>query len=86
MDNQIVIALLKSRLYSHEDIAKLHGVSRSRITQIARDAGLSAEHKQNTLTTDIWTELLAQYPARTITYLANKYNISRAAIYQRINR
>ena len=84
MNKEIIIALLKSRLYSHEDIAKMHCLSRSRITQIASEAGLSASHKQNALTKETWLQLLSEYPYQTVTYLANKYNISRAAIYQQI--
>ena len=86
MTKEIIVALLKSRLYSHEDIAKMHHISRSRVTQIASEAGLSASHKQNTLTKETWSQLLSEYPYQTVTYLANKYNISRAAIYQQIRK
>ena len=74
--------LLATGNYTHEQIATLSGVSRSRVTQVANNAGTRT--KQNTLTSTQWVELLAQYPDCTITYLANKYNISRAAIYRKL--
>lgn len=73
---------LLNRGLTHAAIADITGVSRSRITQLANNQG--TRKKQNTLTSTQWDELLAQYPEQTITYLANKYNISRAAIYRKL--
>tara|TARA_R110000851_G_C13101976_1_gene568694 strand:- start:16948 stop:17190 length:243 start_codon:yes stop_codon:yes gene_type:complete len=72
--------LLATGNFTHAEIAKYCGLSRSRITQIAGNTG----RKQNTLTSTQWDELLAQYPYHTITYLAGKYTISRAAIYRKL--
>jgi len=82
INNDTVKRLLKSGDFTHAEIATYCGLSRSRVTQIAGNTGT----KQNTLTSTQWDTLLAEYPAQTITYLAKKYNISRAAIYQRINK
>ena len=77
-------SLLQSNTFTHQEIADHCGVTRSRVTQIAGNQG--TRKKQHTLTDTQWTALLAEYPQQTVTYLANKYGISRAAIYQRINK
>jgi len=81
MDKQVK-RMLAAKMFTHEEIAKHVGVSRSRVTQLANNQG--TRKKQNTLTSQQWEELLAQYPDKTITYLADKYSISRAAIYRKL--
>jgi len=82
MIEQQVKRLLAAKEFTHEEIAAFVGVSRSRVTQLASNQG--TRKKQNTLTNQQWEELLAQYPDKTITYLADKYNISRAAIHRKL--
>jgi len=81
-DDRQVKRLLASKDFTHEEIAAFCGISRSRVTQLANNQG--TRNKQHTLTSTQWDELLAQYPDKTITYLADKYNISRAAIYRKL--
>lgn len=83
MDKDIIIAMLKSKVYSHEEIAGIAQVSRSRISQIAGEAGLATPQNQVVLPEATWVKLLSERARYTVTELANKYGVSRAAIYQR---
>lgn len=71
--------------WSHEDIAQAFGVSRSRVTQIANELGYGTKRPPNYLDGETWAKLLSEYPGSTVTELHRKYNISRAAIYRRLN-
>jgi predicted transcriptional regulator len=86
VDKDIIIAMLKSKVYSHEEIAGIAQVSRSRISQIAGEAGLATPQNQVTLHEHMWVKLLSERTSHTVTELANKYGVSRAAIYQRENK
>lgn len=82
---KVKIEPLLEHNWPHQDIADAFGVSRARITQLANELGYGVKRPKRSLTEAQWASLFKDRHRYTISELSRKYNISRAAIYRRVN-
>ena len=69
--------------HTHFEIAKMFNVTRSRITQLAKNV----EQKQNhSLTDEDWEKIKDAVKRQTISSVSRRFNISRAAIYAQLRK